>query len=200
MKRTTIIATITAVAMAASAPAFARPGGGGGGGQGLGAGAGGVGTQGISTTGSTMRDMGRINSMGPAQANERAIERANMNSVLGSSTTDTVTTANEPSENAANRRVNSQGAANANINALVNASPNSALGAAGVTTLTGLATGLAVNTTAGTSIGTVSEVFTNRAGAVVGIRVDLDGGGSVILPATSLSIDGSIVTTSSTQF
>lgn len=101
----------------------------------------------------------------------------------------------------ANARINSQGPAHANINGLVNASPNSVLAGAGVTTLTGLTTGLTVNNSAGTSIGTVTEVLTNRSGAVVGIRVDLTGdGGIVFIPATTLTIDGTIVTTSSTSF
>ena len=95
--------------------------------------------------------------------------------------------------------MDSQGAAHANINGLVHASPNSALSSAGVTTLTGLTTGLTVNNSAGTSIGTVSSVLTNRAGAVVGVKVALTGGGSVTLPATSLSMNGTTVVTSSTS-
>lgn len=95
--------------------------------------------------------------------------------------------------------VNSQGAANASINGLVNASPNSALATAGVTTLTGLTTGLTVNNSAGAGIGTVSRVLTNRAGAVVGVEVSLSGGGTVTLPATSLTMDGSTVVTTATQ-
>ena len=94
--------------------------------------------------------------------------------------------------------VNSQGAAHANINGLIHASPRSALATAGVTTLTGLSTGLTVNNLAGDSIGTVSGIVTNRSGAVVGIRVDLTGGGTVLLPATSLSMSGTTVVTSST--
>jgi hypothetical protein len=96
--------------------------------------------------------------------------------------------------------VHSQGAAHANINGLIHASPHSALASAGVTTLTGLATGLTVNNSGGTAIGTVNQVFTNTSGAVVGIRVDLAGGGTVIIPATTLSINGTTVVTSSTQF
>jgi hypothetical protein len=91
--------------------------------------------------------------------------------------------------------VRSQGAANANINGLVNASPNSALASAGVTTLTGLATGLTVEGSGGANLGTVSQIFVNRSGAVVGIRVALDGGGSVVIPATTLTMDGTTVVT-----
>ena len=91
--------------------------------------------------------------------------------------------------------VRSQGAAHANINGLIHASPNSALNSAGVTTLTGLATGLTVNNTGGTLLGTVQQVMLNQSGAVVGIQVALDGGGTVTIPATSLTMDGSTVVT-----
>jgi hypothetical protein len=91
--------------------------------------------------------------------------------------------------------VKSQGAAHANINGLVHASPNSALASAGVTTLTGLTTGLTVEGTGGASLGTVSQVFVNSSGAVVGIRVALDGGGTVVIPATTLTMDGTTVVT-----
>lgn len=102
--------------------------------------------------------------------------------------------------NASNRRVNSQGPANASLRALTRASPNSVLAGAGVTTLTGLATGLTVNNSGGTAIGTVDSVLTNRAGAVVGINVDLAAGGTVFIPATTLTMNGTTVVTSSTQF
>lgn len=101
---------------------------------------------------------------------------------------------------AANRRVNSQGAANANLQGLIHANERSALASAGVTTLTGLTTGLTVENSGGTSLGTVSQIFTNQSGAVVGINVLLSGGGTVFIPATTLSIDGTTVVTSSTQF
>ena len=99
----------------------------------------------------------------------------------------------------ANGRVNSQGPAHASIQGLTHASPNSVLAGAGVTTLTGLATGQTVTDTSGTSLGTVSNVITNRAGAVVGIQVSLTGGGTVTIPATTLSMDGTTVVTSSTN-
>lgn len=91
--------------------------------------------------------------------------------------------------------VNSQGAANASINGLIHASPRSALALAGVTTLTGLDAGLTVNGSGGSAIGTVSSILTNRSGAVVGITVDLDAGGTVTIPATTLSMNGDIVDT-----
>lgn len=115
---------------------------------------------------------------------------------------DVLTTSSvESTARVSNQRANSQGAANANINGLVNSSPNSALAGAGVTTLTGLTAGMTINDSAGASIGTVSEVIVNRkSGAVVGIRVDLAAGGSVVLPANTLTMNGTAVTTSSTNF
>ncbi|HJS40754.1 MAG TPA: PRC-barrel domain-containing protein [Sphingomicrobium sp.] len=105
------------------------------------------------------------------------------------------TTSLETNVRAANRRVNSQGPANASEQGLANASPNSVLAQAGVTTLIGLTAGLTVNTTGGALVGTVQEVVLNQNGAVVGIRVDLDSNGTVFIPATSLSMDGTTVIT-----
>jgi ribosomal 30S subunit maturation factor RimM len=101
--------------------------------------------------------------------------------------------------NTLNSNVNSQGAANASINGLIHASPNSALGSAGVTTLTGLTAGAAVNDSAGASLGTVSSVLVNRSGAVVGVTVNLAGGGTATIPATSLTMNGTTVVTTSTN-
>jgi hypothetical protein len=100
--------------------------------------------------------------------------------------------------NSLTTNVNSQGAAHANINGLVHASPNSALATAGVTTLTGLTAGLTVNETGGATLGTVSSILVNRSGAVVGINVALDGGGTVTIPATTLTMDGTTVVTTFT--
>lgn len=95
--------------------------------------------------------------------------------------------------------INSQGAARANINGLINASPNSALASAGVTSLTGLESGLTVQNSTGADVGTVGQIFTNRSGAVVAVEVNLTDGGSVNIPATSLSLDGTTVISSSTS-
>ena len=92
--------------------------------------------------------------------------------------------------------VRSQGTSHASVNGLAHASPNSALNGAGITTFTGLASGMTVNTIAGTSIGSVSGIVLNRSGAVVGIKVALNGGGTALIPAPSLAFDGSVVTTS----
>ncbi len=92
--------------------------------------------------------------------------------------------------------VKSQGIAHASVNGLAHASPNSALNGAGITTFTGLVAGMPVNNSAGTGIGTVSGIVLNRSGAVVGIRVALNGGGTALIPAPSLGFDGAVVTTS----
>ncbi|MCL6684234.1 hypothetical protein [Sphingomonas alba] len=91
-------------------------------------------------------------------------------------------------------RANSQGPAHANVNGLTHANSNSVLSGAGVTTLTGLAAGATVSNTAGT-LGTVSSIVTNKSGAVVGINVTLDSGGTVFIPATTLTMNGTAVTT-----
>lgn len=90
---------------------------------------------------------------------------------------------------------------NASLNGQIHASPKSAVGGlAGISTLTGLATGLTVNNSGGEAIGTVSGIVTSRSGAVLAINVDLDAGGTVSLPATTLSMDGTTVVTNSTSF
>ena len=94
--------------------------------------------------------------------------------------------------------VRSQGANHANINGLLNASPRSALSLAGVTSLTGMTPGLTVNNNLGTPVGTVSQLFINRSGALVGIRVARLDGSTVIIPATTLRMDGTSVVTNST--
>lgn len=111
------------------------------------------------------------------------------------STDGTVLTTNSLTTN-----IRSQGWNRANINGLVHASPNSSLAAAGVTSLTGLANGLTVNNIGGTPIGTINQIFLNRSGAVVGIGVDLVGGGTTIIPATTLKMSGTTVITNSTSF
>jgi hypothetical protein len=92
--------------------------------------------------------------------------------------------------------VKSQGIAHASVNGLAHASPHSALNGAGITTFTGLSTGMTVNNSVGTSIGNVSGIVLNRSGAVAGVQVALNGGGTALIPAPSLAFDGSVVTTS----
>jgi hypothetical protein len=92
--------------------------------------------------------------------------------------------------------VKSQGAYHASVNGLAHASPHSALNGVGITTFTGLAAGMPVNNSAGAGVGTVSGIVLNRSGAIAGIRVALNGGGTALIPAPSLAFNGSAVTTS----
>lgn len=188
MKRHILMASIATLALAGAAPALAGPGGGHGGGAGVSVGAGAGARGGISTTGSTMRDMGRINSQGSVNADARAIERANTNSALGA-TAGTNTQANT------NARVNSQGPANASVNGLAHASSKSVLSAAGRTDLAGLASGTALVNASGTTVGTVNGLVTNRDGALVGVQVSLAGGGTATIPVSTISVDGSTYVT-----
>lgn len=211
MKRIQILSTIAGLALIAGAPALAGPGGGQSGGQGGGADNAAMG--GISDQGSLMRDMGRESSQGAVNANERALERANENSALSTggdeptTTTTTATTRGKAKvrtntdantkgvEQRTTARANSQGTVNANVNGLANANANSALAVAGRTDLTGLATDMTVTGSGDATIGTVSQVITNSSGAVVGIQVELEGGGMVTIPASSLTLDGTTLTT-----
>src|SRR5215216_1907472 len=92
MKRHIMIAALASAALFAAGPSLAQGHGGGhGGGQGGGHGATGgghgssgmgAGAGGMSDMGRTTRDQARTNSRGPDHASDRALERANENSVL----------------------------------------------------------------------------------------------------------------------
>lgn len=99
-----------------------------------------------------------------------------------------------------NANVNSQGPANASVNGIAHASPNSVLarGAVSATVLPGLASGLTVQNSGGTSIGTVSQIVTGSDGSIRAVIVTSPTGQTFRLPPSSLSISGSVVTTTST--
>ena len=82
MIRTILTTALASVALLAAGPAMAKPGGNGkGGGHGAGAGASaGVGHRGM---GAEVRAKARVKSQGPSHASDRALDRANENSVLG---------------------------------------------------------------------------------------------------------------------
>lgn len=65
--------------------------------------------------------------------------------------------------------------------------------------LPGLTTGLTVDTSTGTSLGTVSQVITDRNGNVVGVIVTASNGQSYQLPASSLSVSGNMVTANTSE-
>ena len=98
-------------------------------------------------------------------------------------------------------RENSQGAENANIQAIARANENSALvgGAVASTALPGLTTGLNVKTSAGATIGTVSQVVTGTDGSIRLVVVAGSDGQTYRLSPDQLSIAGGVVTTTQTD-
>ena len=96
--------------------------------------------------------------------------------------------------------IHSQGPANASVNGISHASSNSVLarGAVSSSMLPGLTTGLTVNNSAGTSIGTVNQVVTGSDGSIRAVVVTSPTGQMLRLPPSSLSISGNVVTTTST--
>lgn len=212
MKRIAFLSSIAGLALVVANPALAAPGGGhGGSGGNPGAGATTIPSPagGIGQTGSDARDLGRMNSQGPEYANPRAVERTNSNSVLStqSTTGPTATTVrgkaeanvkasvNAGTDQPATARAKSRGAANASVNGLAHASEKSALGAAGSTQLKTVAAGTTITGSGGASVGTVNSLVVNRSGAVVGVKVDVAGGGTVTIPASQLTLTGTTLTT-----
>ena len=96
--------------------------------------------------------------------------------------------------------VHSQGPANASPNGIAHANSNSVLapGAVSSTTLPGLTTGLAVNNSTGTQVGTISRVITGPNNTIRAVVVTTASGKTYTLPPSSLTISGSVVTTTST--
>ena len=171
MIRTIFTATLAGTALALTAPALAAPGGHGGG-AGMGAGAG--------------ANMHAGTMAGPSAT---AIDHANVNAGLSAPTTTTNPAAGV-----------SQGPAHASANGIAHANSHSVLasGAVPSTSLPNLTTGLTVNTSGGTSLGTVSQVVTGSDGSVRMVIVTSPTGQTYRLPASSLSISGGVVTTTQT--
>ena len=96
---------------------------------------------------------------------------------------------------------NSQGAANANPIAIERANENSALAAGAVasTALPGLTTGLNVKTSAGTALGSVSQVVTGTDGSIRLVVVTSADGRTYRLLPNQLSIAGGVITTTQTD-
>jgi len=94
----------------------------------------------------------------------------------------------------------SQGPANASPTGISHANENSVLarGSVSGTSLTGLTTGLTVQNSSGTSIGTVSQVITGSDGSIRAVVVTGTDGKTYRLAPSTLSISGNIVTTTST--
>jgi hypothetical protein len=94
----------------------------------------------------------------------------------------------------------SQGPANASPTGISHANQNSVLarGAVSGTSLTGLTTGLTVQNSAGTAVGTVSRVITGSDGSIRAVVVTGTNGQTYRLAPSTLSISGNVVTTTST--
>ncbi len=132
----------------------------------------------------------RVNSQGAVNASPEAQIKANENSAVQTQVT--------PNANV-NANVNSQGAANASVNGVVHASPNSvhAKGSVAATALPGLATGLTVKNSGGTSIGTVSQIVAGADGSIRAVIVTNAQGQKIRLMPNTLTISAGVVTTTS---
>ena len=181
-----ILTAAVASAAFVAVPALAKPGGGQGQGQ--------ANAPAGSPAGPAMD--ARINSMGPANASPNGIENSSPNSVLQ---TNPVTTDTPPATNPATGT--SQGPANASPNGIARANSRSVLagGAVAADTLPGLTTGLTVQSSTGTEIGTVSQVVTGSDGSIRMVIVTSPSGETFRLLPTTLSISGDVVTTTSTD-
>ena len=114
-------------------------------------------------------------------------------------TTNSEQSANPHSASDPRQAQKSQGPAHASPVGLAHANENSVLasGSVAAATLPGLNTGLAVKSTSGTSLGTISRVITGPDGSIRLIEVTSPGGATLRFPANSLSISGGVVTTTS---
>ena len=97
-------------------------------------------------------------------------------------------------------RLNSQGPLHASPTGIAHANAHSVLASGTVASgsLAGLATGLTVNTSGGTTLGTVSQIVTDSSGNVRLVIVTSSTGQTYRLSPTSLSLSGGVVTTTQT--
>ena len=181
MIRKILAASVATVALGLAGPALAGPGHAGGG-------MGGRANAGVMGGPSQSGIDARMNSQGPANASATGIANASPNSVLNGTTSTNV------------RGSNSQGLMHASPNGIANANSNSVLarGAVSSGTLPGLTTGLTVQNSSGTSIGTVSRVVTGSDGSVRMVIVQSPTGQTFRVAPNTLSISGNTVTTTST--
>ena len=129
-----------------------------------------------------------VTPMGPMNASPNSVLNRPM------STTDVTGSANTQAT------TNSQGPAHASTTGIAHANEHSVLasGAVAATALPGLTTGLVVNNSGGTQVGTVSQVVTGTDGSIRAVVVTGTDGKTYRLAPSSLSISGNIVTTTST--
>ena len=198
MSNKSLMAAAASAAIFIAAPAFAQGHGGGGA-------AGGPPGGGGSPAASA--------SQGPTNASPTGMGHANENSVLSATpptapttSTTTVPTTTAPTTSGtvstkSQATVHSQGPANASPTGISHASSNSVLarGAVASSTLPGLTTGLVVNTSSGTQVGTVSRVITGPNNTIRAVVVTSASGKTYTLAPSTLSISGNVVTTTSTS-
>lgn len=184
----TLSLALASAAIAVS-PASAKPGGGAGGGHGNA----GASINSGGPAGAALES--RINSMGPANAGPMGIERSNPNSVLKTNpvSTEVVTTTN-PSAGV------SQGPNHASTTGIAHANERSVLanGAVSADALPGLTTGLTVQNSSGTNIGTVSKVVADSSGNIRLVVVTSSTGEVFRLLPNILTIDGGVVVATGT--
>jgi hypothetical protein len=179
-----LLSALVSVAMIPAA-ALAQGHGGGGGGGGMGGGPSGMGGPGnaggfgaggpggmggmggISDMGSTMRDQGRLNSQGPANASPTGIAHANSNSVLSGSST-------------------------GSLNTMFPGTRTTKAVSTG--SLAGLTTGMTLMSN-GTSVGTVQQIRTTGNGSVAVVIVQGANGGFYAVPASKLTLSGGTLST-----
>jgi hypothetical protein len=150
-----------------------------------------------------------MHSQGPANASPNGMNHASPNSILNRDSMSTATgsimgnqdrtgTSYNPNSPAAQR---SQGPAHASPNGMMHANENSVLarGAVSATQLEGLNTGLTVQDSTGATVGTVSQVITGPNNTIRGVVVTSSTGQTFTLAPSSLTISGSVVTTTSTM-
>ena len=145
-----------------------------------------------------------MNSQGPSNASPTAIMNASPNSTTTTTQPTTPTTSTTTDTNFSTNSqatAHSQGPSHASPTGVAHASDNSVLarGAVSSTTLNGLATNMTVNNSTGTQIGTVTQIITGPNNTIRAVVVTSSTGKTYTLPASSLSISGGVVTTTSTS-
>ena len=181
---------MAAAAIVVAAPAFAQGHGGGAGGP-----PGGAPPAGANSQGSVNASP---NSMGHADDNMQSTPQA---STPTPTVTTTMPTTNTNVSTKSKALENSQGPANASPTGIAHANENSVLarGAVASSTLPGLTTGLVVNNSTGTQVGTVTKVITGPNNTIRAVVVTTTSGKVVTLAPSTLTISGNIVTTTSTS-
>jgi hypothetical protein len=176
-----LMALAGSAAIAITGPAVAAPGGNGGGGPHGGSGGMGNANAGMNTNG-----------LGAMQASPNA----SFNRSTTNPATDTTINSNGTAA-----LQNSQGPNHASPTGIAHANQNSVLarGAVSSTALAGLTTGLTVQNSSGTTIGTVSQVVTGTNGSIRLVVVTSPTGQTFRLAPSTLSLSGGVVTTTSTS-